>query len=160
MNCKMSNKIILPKINSNFTRDDIKEYIKQFVEEDTYTPMYGPNYPAMTFYIYILRIPAIVTGREIYVKGRREETLKEDPFFPIAADDKFILERLKFGFRTSMKVDINKVVDIFLQSFDKVLKQGYTETIIENDEENDDTTLIRRTYIKKFIPIEFSKLEK
>ena len=155
MNCDMNNKIILPKINKNFTRNDIKEFIKQFVKEDTYTPMYSPTYPAMTFYVYTLKIPAIVTGREIYVKGRREETSKEDPFFPITTEDKFILEKLKFGFRASHKLSINEIVDVFLKLFDKILKQGYTETILENeDEDNKEPPLIQRTYIKKFIPME------
>jgi len=151
INCNMNNKIVLPKINKEFTRDDLREYIKQFVKEDTYSPMYM----AVCYYVYTLRIPAIVTGREINVKGKYDESKKEDPFFPITTEDKFILEKLKFGFRASHKLNINEIVDVFLKSFDKILKQGYTETILESeDEDNSEPPLIQRTYIKKFIPIE------
>jgi len=133
-----------------FSKKDLSGYIKNhFKEEEYYDYMMN-----VTEYIYTIRIPAVVTKMEVITEDG--EILREERY-SAPQEDRVKLDILKFGFKSNRKLQDKEVVDKFMKTFEDVEKKGYAVGFEEPLDESEDTILIRRTYIKEFIPVDTTK---
>lgn len=133
----------------DFTNEDLLDFIKNHIRKGEYRN----EMLDVTYYTYAIRIPAMVTKREIVSEDGKILRVEK---YPEPSEDKLTLEILKFGFRSDRKLNENKIIDTFMKTFNKILERGFAEGYEEPLDENDDTVLIRRTYIERFIPIEYN----
>ena len=131
-----------------FSKKDLLDYIKNHFKEGTYYDYMKD----VTEYVYTIRIPAVVTKIEVITEDG--EILEEEQY-PEPQKDKLTLNLLKFGFKSNKKLQDKEVVDKFMKTFEDVEKKGYAIGFEELLDE--DAILIRRTYVKEFMPLDITK---
>ena len=136
-----------------FSKEDLSDYIRKHFKTEKYDD-YVMN---ITGYVYTIRIPAVVTKKEVITEDGK--ILREERH-PESQGDEVKLDILKFGFKSNRKLQEKEVVDKFMMTFEDVEKKGYAVGFEEPLDESEDTILIRRTYIKEFMPVDITESSK